>query len=85
MTIKVRTEDVLFKLGEEKLDMCEKQATVCGEKGVNIWHVDLHHLCRSSSKSAMSESRFSTISNISVKISPSFFTSALVFLSSAKM
>lgn len=82
MTTKVSTEDVSLKSGEKKLDTCEKQATVCVGKEVNVWDVDLHHLCRSSSKRAMSESRFATISNISVKISPSFFTSALVFLSS---
>lgn len=48
-------------------------------------HDDLHHLCRSSSNRAIKESLFATISNISVKISPSFLTSSLVFLSSIKL
>lgn len=44
MTTKVSTEDVSLKSGEKKLDTCEKQATVCVGKEVNVWHVDLHHL-----------------------------------------
>lgn len=84
MTINVSTEDMSFKSGGKKLDTCEEQAIECVEKGLIVWHVDLHHLCRSSSKRAMSESRFATISNNSVNISPSFLTSALVFLSSVK-
>lgn len=58
--------------------------TVAVVGAVSVGHEGLRHLCRSSSSRAIRESLFATISNISVRISPSFFTSALVFFSSVR-